>query len=573
MGYVLGIDLGTTFTAAAVARDGRTEIVTLGNVAPAIPSVVVLRSDGEVLVGEAAERRAMSEPTRTAREFKRRLGDPTPLLLGGTPYGAETLMAHVLRAVVAKVSATEGAPPERIAVCHPANYGPYKLDLLQQAVRIAGIGDASFIAEPVAAAVHYASQERVDPGEYIAVYDFGGGTFDAAVLRKSATGFEMLGTPEGLERLGGIDFDQAVFAHVDGALGGGFSELDDDEATLAALARLRDECREAKEALSADTDAQIAVMLPSVQTNVRLTRAEFESLVRPRIAETVEALDRAIRSAGVPIDDISRVLLVGGSSLIPLVGQLVREATGRPVAVDAHPKHSIALGAALSLLAPETTETGATAAVPVTAVTATPVTVASATAAPAPAETTPSKGKVWLVAALVVVLLAAGVGAFAFTQYSAQSGDSASSPSGGGKTAPTTDRASATTSTTPKSTTTSTAGSGLPPAGGALSGRLVSIGSVRLAGGRYVVEFSTANFTPGMGEGEFHIHFFFSSGDPGGLIAGTNPTGTYADYAGTSPFKGLSPNDKPAASPLLCAAVADTAHQPSSLSGNCKMAP
>src|SRR5262245_44634648 len=98
MTYTLGVDLGTTYSAAAIARGGRVEIVTLGTTAPVIPSVVVLRDDGEVLVGEAADRRSLTEPTRTAREFKRRLGDPTPIVLGGTPYGAEALMAHLLRA-------------------------------------------------------------------------------------------------------------------------------------------------------------------------------------------------------------------------------------------------------------------------------------------------------------------------------------------------------------------------------------------------------------------------------------------------------------------------------------------
>ena len=97
MAYSLGIDLGTTYSAAATARDDRVEIFQLGERAATIPSIVVLRADGEVLTGDAAERRSLAEPTRTAREFKRRLGDPTPIILGGTPYGAEALLAHLLR--------------------------------------------------------------------------------------------------------------------------------------------------------------------------------------------------------------------------------------------------------------------------------------------------------------------------------------------------------------------------------------------------------------------------------------------------------------------------------------------
>ena len=98
MEYSLGIDLGTTYSAAATAHDDRVEIFQLGERAATIPSIVVLRADGEVLTGDAAERRSLAEPTRTAREFKRRLGDPTPIILGGTPYGAEALLAHLLRA-------------------------------------------------------------------------------------------------------------------------------------------------------------------------------------------------------------------------------------------------------------------------------------------------------------------------------------------------------------------------------------------------------------------------------------------------------------------------------------------
>jgi molecular chaperone DnaK len=346
--YALGIDLGTTFTAAATWRDGRAEIVPLGSRSAAIPSVVLLRQDETFLTGEAANRRGLTEPHRVAREFKRRMGDTTPILLGGVPQSAEALTAQLLRSVVDQVVSREGGPPSAICVSHPANWGPYKADLMRQSVRMADPpGTVTYTTEPEAAAVSYAQQQRIEPGAIVAVYDLGGGTFDAAVLGKTDIGFDILGQPEGIDRLGGIDFDAAVFNHVRNALGGKLAELDeDDPAAVAAVARLREECVQAKEALSADTDTTIPVLLPNIVTEVRLTRSELEAMVRPVLYGSVEALKRALRSAGCTPEQLHSVLLVGGSSRMPIVAQLVSSEFGRPVAVDAHPKHAVALGAA-----------------------------------------------------------------------------------------------------------------------------------------------------------------------------------------------------------------------------------
>ncbi|MEZ4573153.1 MAG: Hsp70 family protein, partial [Thermomicrobiales bacterium] len=349
MAYALGIDLGTTFSAAAVAGNGQAEILSLGYRSPTLPSVIVARETGEILIGEAAERRSLIEPLRTAREFKRRLGDPTPILLGSAPYGAETLMSYLLRGIFDLVVEQRGEAPSSLVISHPANWGLYKLDLLEQAVRMADVGNARYITEPVAAALHYAGRERIEPGEIVAVYDFGGGTFDAALLRRTETSFETLGDPEGIERLGGIDFDEAVFAHVMQSIADLVQDLDpSDSSAMAAVARLRDECRLAKEALSVDTDVTIPVMLPNVQTDVRLTRSEFEEMVGPRIGATIAALRRAVRSADIELSEVDRILLVGGSSRIPLVRQQVRDETDSEIFLDAHPKYAIALGAAIA---------------------------------------------------------------------------------------------------------------------------------------------------------------------------------------------------------------------------------
>ncbi len=349
MTYHLGVDLGTTYTAAAVFRDGRAQIVELGSRAAAVPSVLFVKEGEGLLIGEAATRRGASDPARLAREFKRRFGDPTPLILGGSPFAADALTAKILRWVVDAVEEREGGPADSVTVSHPANWGQYKRDLLQQSLRLAGLTEAETITEPEAAAIYYASNERVESGTIVAVYDLGGGTFDAAVLRKMAEGFEIMGRPEGIEHLGGIDFDQAILARVDRSTDGALSALDPaDQANAKAASRLREEIVDAKEALSSDTDASIPVVLPNLQTEVRLTRSEFEDIIRASIGETIAVLRRALKSAGVSAAEVSKVLLVGGSSRIPLVAQMVSSELGRPVAVDAHPKHAIPLGAAIA---------------------------------------------------------------------------------------------------------------------------------------------------------------------------------------------------------------------------------
>jgi molecular chaperone DnaK len=355
MTWHLGIDLGTTFTAAAICgSDGRARMVGLADHGTAVPSVLLLTREGELLVGDAAVRRATDDPDRVARETKRRVGDPAPIVLGGSPYSAALLQARLLRWAVDKVVAQQGTPPAGIAVTHPASWGPYKLDELRSAIRHAEVDVTTYLPEPVAAATAYAAERPIRHGATIAVYDLGGGTFDACVVRRDeGTGaFEVVGTPEGVDRLGGIDFDEAVFDHVRRSLGGVLDGIDaEDPATLAGLAHLRRECTAAKETLSSDTTATISVILPNVATTVRLGRTEFEAMIRPALAETITALRRTIRNAGLTPDDLDAVLLVGGSSRIPQVSQLVSAELGRPVAVDAHPKDAIALGAALAVAA------------------------------------------------------------------------------------------------------------------------------------------------------------------------------------------------------------------------------
>ncbi len=347
MSIGLGVDLGTTFTSAVVSRDGSVDVVSLEADSTSMPSVVAFDGD-QVLTGIAAERRIAESPGSGAREFKRRLGDTTPYILDGTPRGAEVLTSHLLRAVADRA----GGQVELVRLAHPANWGEYKLELLRDAGRLADLGEVELIAEPAAAALHYASAGGLELGALVAVYDFGGGTFDAAVVRVGEGGAEVLGRPEGLERLGGIDVDQLVLSHVDKSLDGALGQLDTaDPEVRRSIVALRVACTEAKEGLSADTDVTIPVRLPSLVTEVRMTRAELEGALGPRIDDTLGALDRAVASAGVDMAALSGVLLVGGTSQMPMVAERVGDHTGRPVLTDIDHNTAVAQGAAAGTVA------------------------------------------------------------------------------------------------------------------------------------------------------------------------------------------------------------------------------
>ncbi|WP_024817911.1 Hsp70 family protein [Arthrobacter sp. 31Y] len=354
MSYVLAIDVGTSFTAAALARPHQgpaptPEILSLGLHGNAVPSVLFYADDGRVLVGEAAERRGLDHPQRMVREFKRRIGDSVPLAVGESWLAPEDVYATMARWVVDKAEEREGSAPSSIIMTHPAAWGQHRTSQVLAALNVAGLQDITLISEPEAAALHYASQTRVEDGSIIAVYDLGGGTFDTAVLRKAGAGnFELLGRPDGIETLGGADFDAAVLRHVMAHLGDGPAMDPSSPETLAALSRLRRECREAKEALSLDSEASVAVSLPGTQMSVRLVRSEFEAMIEAPVRDTVDALQRSLRTINLQAQDLSAVLLIGGSSRIPLVAELISVELDRPIAVDADPKSSICFGAAVA---------------------------------------------------------------------------------------------------------------------------------------------------------------------------------------------------------------------------------
>jgi molecular chaperone DnaK len=355
MSYALAIDVGTSFTAAAIARFDQgsspaPECLPLGLRGTSVPSVIFYPEDGPLLVGEAAERRGLDSPSRVVREFKRRVGDAVPISVGALLLPPEDVFATMARWVADRAEEREGEPPSEVVLTHPAAWGNHRTSVIVAAMAARGLQNVTLITEPVAAALYYASQVKVGDGSTIAVYDLGGGTFDTAVLRKAGSSrFELVGRPEGIENLGGADFDAEVFRYVAEHTGDALSKLNPADAGVrAALARLRRECVEAKEALSGDSEATISVLLPGVQQQVRLVRSEFEALIEDSVRDTVDALEQSLAEMELKPADLSAVLLIGGSSRIPLVAQLISEQLDRPIAVDADPKSSICMGAAVS---------------------------------------------------------------------------------------------------------------------------------------------------------------------------------------------------------------------------------
>ena len=346
MAYQVGIDLGTTSTVAAVcAADGTARVVPLEGSTGAVASVVHLGADGSVIVGEAAARRALAEPGRVVRDLTRRIGDDTPVLIGHEPVPAGEPAARFLAHLVDDVARREGGVASRVAVTHPAAWGQHRIAALRAALGGHGLGSALLVSAPVAAV---RARRAGLPAGPVAVYDLGGGGCTASVVRRTAAGLALAGPAEELDRGGGGDLDELVFGHVRTALGAAWDALEPtDPDVLAAVADLRRECTVAKEALSRDTEALVSVALPGLRTQVRVGRAELEDMFRPAVEETVEALHRAVRAAGVAPSALAAVLLVGGAVQVPLVPQLLEEAFGRPVTVAADPVGAVATGAAL----------------------------------------------------------------------------------------------------------------------------------------------------------------------------------------------------------------------------------
>ncbi|GGM63286.1 hypothetical protein GCM10012275_37380 [Longimycelium tulufanense] len=350
MPYVLGLDVGTSTVAAATCRlagPARPEVVGLGASGPTIPAVVHLDGTGAAVVGAAALECARTEPGHAAHGPITRIGDDVPLILGDAAYPAQALVTAQVTAVLHHVQAREGTAPRHVAVTHPATWGPYRTGLLHQQLRRAGLTDLTLLPEPLAAAENHAARQRVDPGTELAVLDLGGGHPKCALVRRTAAGpFEMLTCWQDPDPRAGTHLDDLLVAKVRTALGFRRDEPDPgDPDARCAMADLRQECVSAKEALSTATETTIPVYWDGAYTPVPVTRQELHELAEPAVGTTAEALARLLRFARHR--GRTGVLLVGGTTRLPLVAEMLAARLGTPPLADPAPQTAVAAGAAL----------------------------------------------------------------------------------------------------------------------------------------------------------------------------------------------------------------------------------
>jgi actin-like ATPase involved in cell morphogenesis len=355
MGYDLGVDLGTSVTRAAVSRAGdeprfMSECVPLDGGRTTLVSALYLGEDGSVLAGEQAERRGLAEPDRACRQFLQHLASGTPIAVGEVTHRPEELTAEMLRYVLHRVAEHEQEPAARVAVAHPASWDAHSRERLRTALREAGHSGVVLVPEPVAVAAHLAAQGRLEPGRTVAVFDFGGGSFDAAVVRRDKPDvFTLLGEPVAVASPCGADLEEVLFTRVLTELEDRVGSVDtDDPEVLAAMGRLLAACVAAKEALSRATAVTVPVLLPGLRSKVRFTRDAFEAMIRSALQAAVQALGTVTDSGHVRPVDLDQVLLTGGCAQVPLVAELLTAELQRPVMVHSDATTAVVLGTALA---------------------------------------------------------------------------------------------------------------------------------------------------------------------------------------------------------------------------------
>jgi molecular chaperone DnaK len=354
MSKIIGIDLGTSNSAAAVLEGGRPVIIpsaegtTVGG-GKAFPSYVAFAKDGQLIVGEPARRQAVSNPDGTVTAFKRKMGTDYKYTLQGKSYTPQQLSAFLLQKIKRDAEAFVGEKVEKAVITVPAYFNDNQRQATKDAGAIAGLEVVRIINEPTAASLAY-GLDKAGKNQKILVFDLGGGTLDVTLMDFGDGVFEVLST-SGDTQLGGTDMDNAVTDWIAGE----FRKESgvDIHADKMAMQRVRDAAEKAKIELSSTVETQINLpFLTATQEGPKhlalaLTRARLEDLVRPIVERCRAPVEQAIRDAKLSKDQIARVVLVGGPTRMPLVQKFLETSIGRPIERGVDPMECVALGAAI----------------------------------------------------------------------------------------------------------------------------------------------------------------------------------------------------------------------------------
>ncbi|MEU1079446.1 molecular chaperone DnaK [Streptomyces sp. NPDC005908] len=353
MGRAVGIDLGTTNSVVAVLEGGEPTVIANAEGARTTPSVVAFAKNGDVLVGEVAKRQAVTNVDRTARSVKRHMGDagwrfPEQGDVDGTRYRAQELSSRVLQKLRRDAESYLGEEVTDAVVTVPAYFDDTQRQATKEAGEIAGLNVLRIVNEPTAAALAYGLDKEND--QTVLVFDLGGGTFDVSLLDMGEGVIEVKAT-NGDTHLGGDDWDQRVVEWLAKRFKGQYGvDLAQDKM---AVQRLREAAEKAKIELSSSTETTIN--LPYITASAegplhldeKLTRAQFQELTADLLDRCKQPFHQAVKDAGVRLSDVDHVILVGGSTRMPAVTELVRELTGKEPHKGVNPDEVVALGAAL----------------------------------------------------------------------------------------------------------------------------------------------------------------------------------------------------------------------------------
>ena len=348
MSKIIGIDLGTTNSCVAVMEGGQPVVIPNAEGNRTTPSIVGFTKDGERLVGQIAKRQAVTNPTRTVISIKREMGTNYKVDIDGKSYTPQDISAMVLAKMKETAEAYLGETVTQAVITVPAYFNDSQRQATKDAGRIAGLEVLRIINEPTAASLAYGLDK--DGNQKILVYDLGGGTFDVSILDIGDGVFEVLST-NGNTRLGGDDFDDRLINYVADQ----FQRENgiDLRKDLTAAQRLKQECEKAKIELSGTTTVNINLPFITADAtgpkhlDVTITRAKFDELTADLVQATITPMEKALKDAGLTYNDISKVILVGGSTRIPAVQAAVKRVTGKEPFKGINPDECVALGAAI----------------------------------------------------------------------------------------------------------------------------------------------------------------------------------------------------------------------------------